>query len=424
MSAKFIAGLDIGTTKVSVVVGRSEAADLGVVGFGASVTSGMRKGMIVDIGAASRAVRRALDGAEKSSGVEIRSVHVGIAGSHLKCIDSYGATGIRGKQVTQRDVDRALEAASVVYVPLDRRVLHTMPCDYVIDGQEGIHKPIGMAGVRLEANVRVITAAQSAVDNLVQCCEMAGVKVAGVVYEAFASAHAVLRERELEEGVAVVDIGGGTTDVAVFKDGGLRHAAVLPVGGFQFTNDISVGLKLPYAEAERIKTEHGFAIDGRGMSGAFEATALDGSTVRVRRGSLGDILLPRAEELFEVIGVGINDALVSAGGSCVVLTGGASLLVGIDRVAEAKLGLPVRIGVPNGACITPEYRRALQSPSFATGVGLMLHAHDEDKDKGSDLIGIVMDGARGLADRLLGGGRTHRGARQLPAGRHGIEDIG
>lgn len=416
MSARFIAGLDIGTTKISVVLGRSEGGEVFVAGFGSAPSTGMRKGMIVDIEAASRAVRRALDGAEKSSGIEVKSVHVGIAGSHLKCIDSYGATGIRGRQVTQRDVDRALEAASVVYVPLDRRVLHTMPCDYVIDGQEGIYKPVGMSGVRLEANVRVITASQSAVDNLVQCCEIAGVKVAGVVYEAFASAHAVLREREIEEGVAVVDIGGGTTDVAVFKDGGLRHASVLPVGGFQFTNDISVGLKLPFAEAERIKTEYGFAIDGRGMSGAFEATTLDGTTVRVRRGSLGDILLPRAEELFEVIGIGINDALVSAGGSCVVLTGGASLLKGIDRVAEAKLGLPVRIGVPNGTCITPEYRRVLQSPLYATGVGLMLHAHDEGGEAGRDLIGIVLDGAKGIAERLMGRSNgSARGGKQLPA---------
>ena len=392
MSSKHIVGVDLGTTKVCVVVARPMGGPVEVTGIGIAPSSGMRKGVVVDMEAVTNSIREALKRAEESAGVDIRKAYVGVSGSHMGCMKSYGTTGIRNREVTDQDVQDALDSAGTVLVPLDREVLHVMPTDYVLDGQDGIVRPVGMAGVRLEANVMLITAAHSCVENVTKCCQRAGIYVKDVVFEGIASAHAVLRHYERETGVAVVDIGGGSTDVTVFRQGGLCHAASIPVGGNHFTNDIAIGLKVSQYEAERVKKAYGYAIDSLDGPLQMEVTAMDGRAVKMRRANMGEIILPRCEEIFELIKEEVVEALVSAETSCVVLTGGASLLKGMDRVAEAKLGIPVRIGVPEnvtGVDVPLE-------PMYSTGMGLVLHGVQEEWSGYDDLMESVRKRFRGF----------------------------
>ncbi len=396
MSRKHIVGLDLGTTKVCVVVARPMGGSAEVAGIGIAPSTGMRKGVVVDMEAVTGSIREALKRAGESSGVDIRKAYVGVSGSHMGCMKSYGTTGIRNREVTDQDVEDVLDSAGTVLVPLDREVLHVMPTDYVLDGQDGIVRPVGMAGVRLEANVMLITAAHSCVENVTKCCQRAGIYVKDVVFEGIASAHAVLRHYERETGVAVVDIGGGSTDVTVFRQGGLCHAASIPVGGNHFTNDIAIGLRVSLHEAERVKKAYGFAIDSLDGPLQMEITAMDGRAVKMRRAMLGEIILPRCEEIFELIKDEFAEALVSSETSCVVLTGGASLLRGIDRVAEAKLGIPVRIGMPEnmvGVDVPVE-------PMFSTGIGLVLHGMQEEWSEYDDLMESVRNRFHGFK-RLL-----------------------
>ena len=392
MSSKHIVGVDLGTTKVCVVVARPMGGPVEVTGIGIAPSSGMRKGVVVDMEAVTGSIREALKRAEESAGVDIRKAYVGVSGSHMGCMKSYGTTGIRNREVTDQDVQDALDSAGTVLVPLDREVLHVMPTDYVLDGQDGIVRPVGMAGVRLEANVMLITAAHSCVENVTKCCQRAGIYVKDVVFEGIASAHAVLRHYERETGVAVVDIGGGSTDVTVFRQGGLCHAASIPVGGNHFTNDIAIGLKVSQYEAERVKKDYGYAIDSIDGPLQMEVTAMDGRAVKMRRANMGEIILPRCEEIFELIKEEVVEALVSAETSCVVLTGGAALLKGMDRVAEAKLGIPVRIGVPEnvtGVDVPLE-------PMYSTGMGLVLHGVQEEWSGYDDLMESVRNRFRGF----------------------------
>jgi len=392
MSRKHIVGLDLGTTKVCVVVARPMGGSAEVAGIGIAPSTGMRKGVVVDMEAVTSSIREALKRAEESAGVDIRKAYVGVSGSHMGCIKSYGTTGIRNREVTDQDVQDVLDSAGTVLVPLDREVLHVMPTDYVLDGQDGIVRPVGMAGVRLEANVMLITAAHSCVENVTKCCTRAGIYVKDVVFEGIASAKAVLRHYERETGVAVVDIGGGSTDVTVFRQGGLCHAASIPVGGNHFTNDIAIGLRVSQYEAERVKKAYGFAIDSLEGPLQMEVTAMDGRAVKMRRANMGEIILPRCEEIFELIKEEVVEALVSAETSCVVLTGGASLLRGIDRVAEAKLGIPVRIGVPENMTGVD----APVEPMYSTGIGLVLHGVQEEWNEYDDLMESVRNGFRGF----------------------------
>jgi len=396
VSREYIAALDIGTTKVSVMVGRMAGQEVEIVGCGVSPSSGVKKGVIVDLESTGVAVYEAIAMAEDRSGVEIRSVYAGVAGSHIECFDSYGAAGIRKKTVSERDIDRVIESAATVYVPLEREVLHVLPGDFSIDGQGGISKPHGMSGVRLEANVRIITASNSALDNIVRCTAKMNVQVVDMVFEAIASAKSVLSAEEMMNGAAVVDIGGGTTDVAVFRDGGLAHAAVIPVGGHQFTNDLAVGLRISLQEAERIKTQYGCAADLLSPSVKVEGTVMDGTKVQFRAESIRNILGPRSSELFEIVASQIKPYLFDTSGASVVLTGGASRLRGLESVAGAVIGIPARVGFPVSGFRSSDGQLTV-GPAHATAIGLLMYGYERESAVSGYVLGALSKKIRGLA---------------------------
>lgn len=394
MRGRYIAGLDIGTTNVSAVVARTGSGSPEVLGLGTVPSRGMKKGVVVDMDAVAGDIKGAVREAEESSGVEINSVYLGVAAEHVECLDSYGATGIKGKETAKKDIDRAMEAASALYVPLDREVLHVLPTDFVIDGQGGIMRPLGMSGVRLEANVRVVTASQAAVENLAGCCRRAGLTVMDTVFGPVATYKAVVRPHE--SSVALVDMGGGTSDVAVFGEGALLHAAVLPLGGSHLTNDIAIGLRLSPKEAERVKRKYGYAVSDVDVNEQMEVRAMDGRKKTLQRSSLGEIILPRCEEMFAMVREGITHPALYSSPTCVVLTGGAALLEGMDRVAEAVLGLPVRVGVPEKCSVV--HGSALANPALSTSVGLMLYGHEAEASVYDDLF----EGTMGRFRRWMG----------------------
>jgi cell division protein FtsA len=395
-----IVGLDVGTTKMCAVVG--EVAD-GALEFRAVSTSpstGLRKGVVVNIEATVESIKNAVKTAELSTGVEINSVYVGISGGHIKGFNSYGAVGVRGKEVTYIDVERVIDSAKAVYVPLDREVLHVIPTGYTLDGQNGIRDPIGMLGVRLEAKVYILTGAVTSVQNLLKCCEKAGIEVIDIVFEPLASAEAILTDDEKELGVAIIDIGGGTTDIILYKDGWLRHSSVIAVGGNHFTNDIAVGLRLTVTEAERIKKSFGSTT----ISMVDENEEIDivqaGQARKILRRHLAEIIQPRSEELLDLI----KNELTSCSGyeiasTGVVLTGGGSMLEGIDRIAEAVLGLPVRIGFPREikGC-----REIISNPMYATGAGLVFFGFNAESnrvfyhDTFTGIFGKMKDWVKGI----------------------------
>jgi cell division protein FtsA len=371
-----IVGLDVGTTKICAVVGEVVNGLIEIRGVSTSPSTGLRKGVVVSIEATVESIRNAVKTAESSTGVEINAVYVGISGGHIKGFNSHGATGVRSKEVTDIDVERVIDSAKAVYVPLDREVLHVIPTGYAIDGQNGIKDPVGMIGERLEAKVYILTGAITSVQNLLKCCELTGIEVVDIVFEPLASAEAILTEDEKELGVAIIDIGGGTTDIILYKDGWLRHSSVLAVGGNHFTNDIAVGLRIALQEAERVKKSFGHAITSK-VNGSEEIEIVQaGQEKKILRRQLSEIIQPRTEELLELI----KSELLSCSGydiasTGVVLTGGGSLLEGFGSMAEQILGLPVRIGFPReiqGA------RDIISNPIFATGTGLVLYGfHSE-----------------------------------------------
>jgi cell division protein FtsA len=375
-----IVGLDVGTTKICAVVGELVNGELEIIGVSTSDSTGLRKGVVVDIESTVGSMKNAIETAESLTGVQIHAVNIGIAGGHIKGFNSYGAVGIKGKEVVYADIDRVVDSAKAVYVPLDREVLHVLPTGYILDGQNGIKDPVGMMGVRLEANVYIVTGAVTSVQNLLKCCEKAGLEVVDIVFEPLASAEAILTEEEKELGVAVVDIGGGTTDIILYKDGWLRHTSVLAVGGNHFTNDIAVGLRVTVSEAERIKKAHGIATTSLVNDSEEIAIIQAGNERKILRKYLAEIMEPRTEEHLDLI----KTELMSCSGydiasTGLVLTGGGSLLEGFDKMAEAILGLPVRIG-------TPRYvsggKDMINNPMYATGVGLVLYGMESESKKG------------------------------------------
>jgi len=397
VSRKYIIGLDIGTTKICAVVARVEAGLAEIVGMGTAGSSGLKKGIVVDIDVTTEAVRTAVAEAEVSSGIEIRAAYVGVAGGHIECLKSYGATGIKGAEVTRGDIERVMDSASALYVPLDREVLHVLPTDFVIDGQGGIVRPLGMSGARLEANVSVITASQSAVENIAKCCRKAGVEVVDMVFEPVASSRAVAEEDELEAGVAVIDIGGGTADVAVYKEGGLVHAAVLPVGGNHITNDIAIGLRVSQREAERVKREYGFAVGEMDPAELVDVKLMNDDCRQVPRYYLKEIIRPRCEETLRILRREVHGSADLSGPSCVILTGGTALTPGIDRVAEAIFGLPVRVGMPHCA----PNMDVLRSPVFSTGVGLVQYGQDAERNAYDGVFDGIVRKVKGTTKNLL-----------------------
>jgi len=382
-----IVGLDVGTTKICAVVGDVLEGELEIRGVGTSVSTGLRKGVVSNIDTTVDSIKKAVRSSESITGEQIREVYLGITGAHIKAFNSYGAIRVKGKEVTSLDVERVIESARAVYVPLDREVIHVIPTGYILDGQDSIRDPAGMTGVRLEAKVQILTGSVSSLQNLLKCCEKAGLEVVEIIFEPLASALATLTEDEKELGVAVVDIGGGTTDIVLYQNGWLQYSTVLPVGGNHFTNDIAVGMRLSVNEAERLKKHFGCAAATMVSEEEMIDITQSGQGRKIPRRYLSEVIQPRAEELLELI----KGELLSCSGydvasSGIVLTGGGSLLDGLDRIAEAVLGLPVRIGYLEGirGC-----RGTTNSPIYATGVGLVLYGLKAESRGYHDALSIT-----------------------------------
>jgi cell division protein FtsA len=376
MSRKdIVVGLDIGTTKICCIVGEvSESgpqASIDIVGIGTAPSTGLRKGVVINIDATVDSITKAIEEAELMAGVEISTVYTGIAGGHIKSFNSTGIVAVKDKEITEQDVQRVIDAAKAVAIPLDREVIHIIPQEYMINGQDGIRDPIGMSGVRLEAKVHIVTGAVSSAQNIIKCANKAGLNVAEICLEPIASAEAVLAEDEKELGVVLVDIGGGTSDIAIFKNGAIVYTGVLAIGGNHITNDISVGLRTPQHEAEAIKIAHGCAMTGMVKSDeTIEVPGVGGRKPRIlSRRLLAEIIEPRVEEIFsliqrEVMKSGYQDAL----GGGVVITGGSTLLEGMPELAEFVFEMPVKRGLPQNI---GGLKDVVNSPKFATGVGLL-----------------------------------------------------
>jgi len=366
-----IVGLDIGTTKVCAIVGEVGGEGVDVTGVGEARSKGLRKGVVVNIESTVASIREAVERAGNMAGVEIATVYAGIAGSHVQGFNSHGIVSITNHEVTQDDVIRVLEQARHVSLPLDRQVLHALPQDYIVDHQDGVREPVGMSGMRLESRVHLVTAATASINNVIKCAERCGLHVSELVLEPLASAEAVLTEDEKEIGVALVDIGGGTTDVVIYVDGSLVHTSVIPLGGLNLTADIATGLRAPIGEAERIKIRHGCALSAMvDATESIEVSSVGGRGARsIPRNVLVGIIEPRVDEIFQLVRrVLVESGYIELLGAGVVLCGGATLLEGTAELAEGVLGLPVRRGQPMGVGGMTEM---VKSPAHATAVGLL-----------------------------------------------------
>jgi len=368
-----VVGLDIGTSKVCAMVGEMTEHGVEIIGIGSSASQGLRKGVVINIEATVNSVRKAVEEAALMAGCEIHTVFTSISGGHIKAFNSHGIVAVKNKEVAQRDLERVIDAAKAVAIPMDRDVLHVLPQDYIIDDQDGIKEPLGMSGVRLEAKVHIVTGAVTSVQNIVKCCNRTGLNVAEIVLAPLAAAEAVLGEEERELGVVLVDTGGGTTDIAIYHDGTVKHTAVISIGGNHVTNDIAAGLRTPFNDAERIKQRFGYAKATMVTANErVEVPSVAGKGAgTVSRQILCAIIEPRLDEIFELIQreiakSGYEGSLASG----VVITGGSMLLPGAVEMAERSFGMPVRLGVPAhvGGIVD-----VIDSPAYATAVGLVLH---------------------------------------------------
>ncbi len=368
----FIVGLDIGTSKVCAVVGTLKEKSIEIVGLGQAKSYGLRRGVIVNIEGTVKSIIEAVKEAESMSGIKIDSVFTGIAGSHIKGFNSEGVIAVKGEEITTSDIERVIDAARAVAIPADREVLHIIPQDFIVDGQDGIKDPVGMSAVRLEAKVHIITGAVASAQNIVKACNRAGLDVRDIIIEQLASAEAVLNEDERELGVALVDIGAGTTDIAVFQNDTIIHTGVITIAGDHITNDIAVGLRTPLESAENIKIEHGCAMKSMVEDDEIiKVPGIGGRTPQeIPKTLLTDIIEPRVEELFmlvkrEIMKSGIYDSLASG----IVLTGGTAIMDGIVELGENIFEMPVRRGFPK---IQHGLADLVNSPIYATSVGLLL----------------------------------------------------
>jgi cell division protein FtsA len=368
-----VVGLDIGTTKICALIGEMTDQGVEIIGVGSHPSQGLRKGVVINIEATVSSVRRAIEEAGLMAGCEVHTVFTSISGGHVKAFNSHGIVAVKNKEVTQRDLERVIDAAKAVAIPMDREVLHVLPQDYIVDDQDGIKDPLGMSGVRLEAKVHIVTGAVTSAQNIIKCCNRTGLNVAEVVLAPLAAAEAVLTDEQRELGVVLVDMGGGTTDIVIYHDGTLKHTAVLGIGGNHVTNDIAAGLRTPFNDAERLKQRYGYAtaamvsaderVDVPSVAGKGAGT--------ISRQILCEIIEPRLDEIFElvqkeIVKSGLDGALASG----IVVTGGSMLLPGAVEMAERCLGLPVRLGVPAhvGGLVD-----IIDNPVYAAGVGLVLH---------------------------------------------------
>ena len=375
---QLIAGIDIGTSKVVTIVGEiGEDGKLSVVGLGSHQSHGLKRGVVVNIESTVHSIQRSVEEAELMAGCQIYSAFTGIAGSHIRSINSHGIVAIRDREVTQTDVDRVIDAARAVAIPADQKILHILPQEFVIDNQDSIREPIGMSGVRLEARVHIVTGAVCAAQNIVKCLKKCGLVATDIVLEQFASSQSVLTDDEKELGVCMIDIGGGTTDIAIFTDGSVRHTAVIPIAGDQVTNDIAVALRIPARVAEEVKLKHACAVQALTEENDMIdiPTTGDRPGRRLSRRALAEVVEARYEELFSLVAAEIRrsgfEELIPAG---IVLTGGAARVEGALDLAERVFRMPVRIGVPQHVTGLPD---VMNNPVYATGVGLLLYGMRE-----------------------------------------------
>lgn len=379
-NGKIVAGLDIGTTKVTCAIGKFEDGRLNIIGVGTAANSGMRHGVVVNIDSTTDAIKKAKDEAELMAGVRIEDLFLAVGGQHIQSMSSSGMVAVRHKEVQQEDIDRVIEAAKAVAIPQDRQVLHVLPQDFKIDGQMGIHDPIGMAGVRLEASVFIVTASTTVVQNAIKCTQRAGLKVSGLILSQLASAMATLSADEKNLGVCVVDIGGGTCDMITFFQGSVIQAGILPVGGHNFTHDVAIGLKTTQNHAETLKRKYGCALPEMiNEDEAIEVESVGGRKPRtLMRRDLCEVLEARAEETLELIHLDLEQrGLLGKLGSGVVLTGGGALLHGLVEMGDFVLDVPVRRGWPEkvGGLVD-----VVRQPSCSTVVGVLMYALEQKAD--------------------------------------------
>ena len=373
-----IVGLDIGTSKIAAIVAELNAdGGFEVIGMGSSPSRGLKKGVVVNIESTVNAIQRALEEAELMADVKIREVLTGIAGSHIKSFNSHGMVAIKDREVSQADVDRVVETAKAIPIPTDQQILHVLNQEFVIDGQEDVREPLGMSGVRLEVKVHIVTGAVSAAQNIMKCVRRCGLDVSDLILQPLASAVAVLSEDERDLGVCLADIGGGTTDLAVFTQGAIRHTAVIPIAGDQITNDIAMALRTPTKEAEEIKRRHGCAL--RELADAQDMIEVPGVGDRgprkLSRQTLAEVIEPRVEELYSLIQAELRrsgfEELLSSG---IVITGGSAAMQGMVELGEEVFHMPVRLGLPTYAGPLSE---VIRNPRYSTGLGLLMAGVDQ-----------------------------------------------
>ncbi len=399
MDKNLIVGLDIGTTKVAVLVGEVASDGLiEIIGIGTQPSRGLKRGVVVNIEQTVQSTQRAIEEAELMAGCEIHSAYIGIAGSHIRSINSHGIVAIRDSEVGAPDVDRVIDAAKAVAIPADQKILHILPQEFIIDNQEGIREPVGMSGVRLEAKVHIVTGAVSAAQNIIKCVQRCGLEVGDLILQQLASSHSVFTDDEKELGACIIDIGGGTTDIAIFTEGAIRYTAVIPIAGDQVTNDIAVALRTPTNNAEEIKIKHSSAI----MQLISSEETIEVPSVARRpsrllsKRALAAVVGARYEELFALVQAEIKrsgyEELIASG---IVLTGGASRVDGVIELAESVFQMPVRLGLPQHV---RGLKDVLQNPIYSTGVGLLLYGLQQRLDGKQDMVGI--NGVKGLWSKM------------------------
>ena len=368
-----VVGLDIGTTKICAVVGQINEGQVDIIGLGTYPSKGLRKGVVVNIDSTVLSIKKAVEEAELMAGCQITSVYAGIAGGHIKGINSHGVIAVKNREITSNDVKRVIDAASAVAIPMDREVIHIIPQEFIVDEQDGIRDPVGISGIRLEGRVHIVTGAITSAQNIIKCANRAGLDVNDIVLEQLGSSEAVLMPEEKELGVAIIDLGGGTTDLVIFSNGAIKHTAVVALAGNHITNDISMGLRTPLEEAEKIKKRYGCALTSLVQKDEMiEVPSVGGRNPRVlSRQTLAEIVEPRVEEILtlvhhEVMKTGYANLIASG----IVLTGGTAVLEGLPELAEQIFNLPVRRGIPIGIGGLVDL---VHSPIYATGVGLVLY---------------------------------------------------
>ena len=374
-----VVGLDIGTSKTCCIVGEETESGVDIIGVGTYPSKGLKKGVVINIEATVVGIKKAVEEAELMAGCEINTVYAGIAGAHIKSLNSHGIVAIKDKEVTDQDIVRVLDAAQAIAIPMDREVIHIIPQEYIIDDQDGIREPRGMSGVRLAAKVHVVSGAVTSAQNIIKCCHQTGLSVADIVLQPLASSEAVLTTDEKELGVLLIDMGGGTTDIAVYRNGSVQHTAVLSVGGDHITRDIAIGLGTPTSDAEKIKQRHGHAFPpDLNSEETIEVPSVGGRKARkVPRTMLADIIAPRVEEIFSLVARELDRASVRerlpAG---IVITGGSTRLAGVTEMAERVFGTQVRLGIPDQVRGLTD---GVKSPIYSTGVGLVLFGMNRRK---------------------------------------------